>query len=59
VKEIAELAFQGNESAQAVFWKFGEQIGEGLGAIIGGLHPDAIAIGGAISKSKQPYVCKP
>ncbi len=51
VKEVAELAFQGNESARDVFQKFGEQIGEGLGAIVGGLHPDAIAIGGAISKS--------
>lgn len=55
VKEIAELARHGDPVAAAVFQAFGEQLGLGLGAVVGGMCPTVISIGGSISKSSSLF----
>ena len=50
-KEMSELAFKGDKKALKMFSKFGEHLGNAIKNILYMYAPEAIIIGGSISKS--------
>lgn len=53
--ELAEKAMQGDEKAQKVFSEYGTHLGKLIKVILLTLEPEAIVIGGSVSKSFDLY----
>lgn len=56
VKTLAEMANNNNQTAQKVFHIFGENIGKALNPYIQSFAPQAIILGGQISKSIDLFI---
>ena len=54
-KEMSELAFQGDKQALKIFSEFGMNLGNAINNILYMYAPEAIIIGGSISKSFELY----
>ncbi|GGD83136.1 ROK family protein [Paenibacillus nasutitermitis] len=56
IKNLAELAMDGDAEAIGIFKRFGEMIGEMLVPFLRSFQPDAVVIGGQIVKSKALFL---
>lgn len=56
VKGLAHMAINNNLQAQALFHKFGNNVGEALNPHINNFQPDALVFGGQITKSKDLFL---
>ena len=56
VKALAESARGGDQTAASVFWQFGRNIGVMLNGFVRSYHPEAVILGGQISKSSDLFM---
>ncbi|THF72912.1 ROK family protein [Cohnella fermenti] len=56
VKEFAAMAREGNEAARRAFDQFGRNIGEVINRHLSAFRPEAIILGGQISKSSDLFL---
>ena len=54
-KTLAEMAYNGNEEALAVFRKSAARLGQGLSLIIDILNPEVIGIGSVFARSESLF----
>lgn len=56
VKELAEMAYAGNEQAVQLFRRFGSRMADIVGPSLREFQPDVVVLGGQISKSGDLFV---